>query len=87
MNSPTIPIIFNCNASLVSDPEEIKNMMVKQINNPVQWIKTIKKLAENNVSKIIETGPGKVLTGLNKRIDKGLTYLISEDAEIMEKLK
>jgi [acyl-carrier-protein] S-malonyltransferase len=58
-----------------SDPQAIRNALVRQIESPVRWVETIQKMAADGVTQIVECGPGKVLTGLNKRIVKTVETL------------
>lgn len=71
-NVPQIPIVQNVNAKIASDIATIKNGLIKQLYSPVLWTKSIDALADNGVSIVIECGPGKVLSGLNKRINETL---------------
>lgn len=68
INLPKIPVIQNADVIVFNDPTLIRDALVKQLYSPVRWVETIKYLAENGVKDILECGPGKVLTGLNKRI-------------------
>jgi [acyl-carrier-protein] S-malonyltransferase len=70
--SPSIPVVNNVDVAVVSDAEQIKQALVKQLYSPVRWTETVQYLASQSVDTVIEVGPGKVLTGLNKRIDKSL---------------
>ncbi|MCR4301080.1 MAG: ACP S-malonyltransferase [Sulfuricaulis sp.] len=65
---PQVPVIHNTHVQAESDPEAIRNALVRQIESPVRWVETIQKMAADGVTRIVECGPGKVLTGLNKRI-------------------
>ena len=67
---PQIPVIHNTHVQAESDPQAIRNALVRQIESPVRWVETIQKMAADGVTRIVECGPGKVLTGLNKRIVK-----------------
>lgn len=69
---PSIPIINNVDVNVNSDPSAIKDALIRQLYMPVQWTKTVQKLASDGVTDVYEVGPGKVLTGLIKRIDKSL---------------
>jgi len=62
------PVLHNFDVSTHSASEELINALVQQLFNPVRWIETIEKIKQSGVKLIIECGPGKVLTGLNKRI-------------------
>jgi [acyl-carrier-protein] S-malonyltransferase len=74
---PTIDVINNVDVQIEADPDAIKDALVRQLCNPVQWVKTIQKMSADGVDTLVECGPGKVLAGLNKRIDKKLaTYAI-----------
>ncbi|UAA40408.1 ACP S-malonyltransferase [Paraneptunicella aestuarii] len=72
MNSPVIPVINNVDVAIVSDVDGIRDALIRQLYGPVRWTETIQKLASEGVTNIIECGPGKVLSGLTKRIDKSI---------------
>jgi [acyl-carrier-protein] S-malonyltransferase len=63
-------VVANVTASAVSDPKEIVDLLVKQVTGTVRWRECVQYLAANGVTKIVEAGSGKVLTGLLKRIAK-----------------
>ncbi|RUM56005.1 MAG: [acyl-carrier-protein] S-malonyltransferase [Marinomonas sp.] len=69
---PAIKLVQNVTAQAVSDAAQIKSNLVSQLSEPVLWTQSIALLNELGVEKTVECGPGKVLTGLNKRIVKGL---------------
>ncbi|MEP7729099.1 ACP S-malonyltransferase [Marinomonas primoryensis] len=69
---PTCTLIQNVTAQAVSDPAIIKANLVSQLSEPVLWTQSISLLSELGVTATVECGPGKVLSGLNKRIIKGL---------------
>lgn len=70
MKAPQIPVINNVDVATPDDPAAIREALVRQLYNPVRWVETIQKMAADGVDRLIECGPGKVLAGLNKRIDK-----------------
>ncbi|MCW5680443.1 MAG: ACP S-malonyltransferase [Xanthobacteraceae bacterium] len=70
VNKPKVPVVANVTASAVSDPNEIVDLLVKQVTGTVRWRECVQYLAANGVTKIVEAGSGKVLTGLLKRIAK-----------------
>ncbi|MBU2870447.1 ACP S-malonyltransferase [Colwellia sp. E2M01] len=72
-NVPLIDVVNNVDVASESTPEAIKSALVKQLYSPVRWSETISQLAADGIEKVIEVGPGKVLQGLNKRIDKSLS--------------
>lgn len=67
VNQPSVPIIANVTARPVKNAVEVKKLLVEQITSPVKWSHTMDFLNENQVTTVVEIGPGKVLTGLAKR--------------------
>lgn len=83
-NIPTIPVLHNYSVQSCTNPDDIKNALVKQLYSPVLWTQTIECIAKSGVSKIIECGPGKVLTGLNKRINSTIiSYSLADNNELI----
>ena len=66
-------VLHNVDADYSSNTEEIKSKLIEQLYKPVLWTSIVQKMKDSGVEKLIETGPGKVLTGLTRRIDKSLT--------------
>ena len=89
INSPDIPLVANVSALVGSgDPLDIRNSLVEQVTSLVRWRETVLWLSKQNISSIVEIGAGKILSGMNKRIDKELISLsIAEWNEIDEFLK
>ena len=77
-NAPQIPLVHNVHAQTENDPEAIKALMIKQIYSPVRWVDCIGALQAKGVGMAVECGPGKVLCGLSKRIDKSLQMRASD---------
>lgn len=67
--TPSVPVLHNYNTESYTDAAAIKGALVKQLYMPVLWTSTINKIAGQGIKQIVECGPGKVLTGLNKRIN------------------
>ncbi|MDZ4723759.1 MAG: ACP S-malonyltransferase [candidate division Zixibacteria bacterium] len=67
IHSPRVPIIANVTGEAATDPTEIRNLLIQQVTAPVRWSQTMAYLKRNNVTKVFEIGPGKVLSGLAKR--------------------
>tara|TARA_Y100000590_G_scaffold202878_1_gene230234 strand:- start:155 stop:1087 length:933 start_codon:yes stop_codon:yes gene_type:complete len=84
--NPKNPIISNVTSKEVSDSNLIKDLLIKQIESPVRWRESIIYIIKKGVTKFIEIGPGKVLSGLNKRIDKNVKTLSINEIEDIEKL-
>jgi [acyl-carrier-protein] S-malonyltransferase len=72
IKTPVIPVLQNVDAKPHSDPADIAACLQKQLCNPVLWVDTVINMAADGVGVTVECGPGKVLAGLNKRIDKSL---------------
>jgi len=66
-------VLHNVDADFSSNIDEIKSKLIKQLHKPVLWTSTVQKMKESGVEKLIEAGPGKVLAGLTRRIDKSLS--------------
>ncbi len=82
-NLPSIPVIHNYNVKNFSDPNLIKDALVKQLYSPVFWTDTIKQIVDLGIINIVECGPGKVLSGLNKRIDSNIiSYNLSTKSDL-----
>lgn len=75
LSAPAINVVNNVDVNIETDPQAIKSALVRQLYCPVQWTRTVEYLAAAGVERVIEVGPGKVLTGLGKRIDKSLEYV------------
>ncbi|MEI8596105.1 ACP S-malonyltransferase [Photobacterium sp. SP02] len=71
-NTPVIPVINNADVATETDPAAIKLALVKQLYGPVRWTESVERMAAEGIELLLEVGPGKVLTGLTKRIDKSL---------------
>ncbi len=82
---PAIPVIHNVHAQTEADPEAIKALLVQQISSPVKWTACIQAMVASGVDRAVECGPGKVLTGLNRRIDKSLSGFNIESPEGLDK--
>ena len=82
-NTPSPKIISNVNALEQDNIDTIKNLLIEQIESTVKWRESVQYMIKNGVKKFIEIGPGKVLTGLVKRIDKNVeSYSINNNEDI-----
>jgi len=87
MNSPNIGVVNNVDVAAESSAEAIKAALVKQLYSPVRWSETISLLGEQGITKMVEVGPGKVLQGLVKRINKGISCVSFNTEDTLEKAK
>ena len=79
LKKPLVPIISNVTSKEENNPNEIKKLLIQQIENPVRWRESVKYMIDNGVKKFIEIGPGKVLSGLIKRIDRSVGIVTVND--------
>ncbi|MBV1879403.1 MAG: ACP S-malonyltransferase [Pseudomonadales bacterium] len=84
-NVPSIAVIQNVNADLVSKPDELRTNLVAQMYSAVLWTATVRKFVDLEVGLIVECGPGKVLTGMTKRIDKSIQSLAVNNSDSLLK--
>jgi [acyl-carrier-protein] S-malonyltransferase len=82
----TIPIIGNIHATPLIEAQAIREELAQQIAAPVQWIRTIEYLVDAGVTTFLEIGPGQALTGMVKRIAKGVTTLNVSSVKDIEKV-
>jgi [acyl-carrier-protein] S-malonyltransferase len=81
---PSIPVVNNVDVKTETDPGQIKNALVRQAASPVRWVEIVQAMARQGVTHIVECGPGKVLAGLVKRIDPGMTGIAATDRASLE---
>jgi [acyl-carrier-protein] S-malonyltransferase len=72
IQTPGIPVLHNVNVAEAADADSIRARLAEQLYSPVRWVETIQAISERGIENLLEAGPGKVLTGLNKRIDRKL---------------
>lgn len=85
--APKVPVIQNIDVASFNDPVAIKGALVRQLYGPVRWIETIKALADAGMKHVIECGPGRVLVGLNKRIDDRIQAASIHDQASLDTVK
>jgi len=80
------PVLHNVNAKNLTVESDIKSILVEQLHKPVRWVECMQAIASQNINKMIECGPGKVLTGLQRRIDKTVTTHALFSDETLQKI-
>ncbi|MBA2409143.1 MAG: ACP S-malonyltransferase [Gammaproteobacteria bacterium] len=85
LRTPGIPVLHNVDVLHHEDADTIRVVLARQLYSPVRWAETIKSFAALGVNCVLEFGPGKVLTGLNKRIDKSLRCACIYDPQSLER--
>jgi [acyl-carrier-protein] S-malonyltransferase len=83
VKAPRLRYVSAVDAAAHSEPAEIRDLLVRQLSSPVRWTDTVRALIDGGVEEIVECGPGRVLTGLNRRIERraGLEFLALEDPD------
>ena len=81
---PKIPVLHNVDTQSHQTIPAIREVLVKQLVSPVKWVATIQALTAVGVTQVVECGPGKVLAGLNKRIDRNIRNLALTDGDAIK---
>lgn len=84
ISKPQIPVLHNVDVAVHSEPETIKQALVQQLYSPVRWTETVSKLVSDGITEFAECGPGKVLAGLAKRIDKSASCVALTSVQSIE---
>ncbi len=83
-NVPELPVISNVDLSIYKSVDQIRTLLKEQLYRPVRWVETIQLMKKDGVELVVECGPGKVLTGLVKRIDKTMDVISIHDLPSFE---
>lgn len=81
---PTVPVLHNVNVTAATNVDDLRKLLVQQLYRPVRWVETVRTVTAQGVTLALECGPGKVLTGLCKRIDDNLTTLPVFDPKTLD---
>jgi [acyl-carrier-protein] S-malonyltransferase len=81
------PIVHNVDADVNSDETRVANALTQQVSSPVKWLQSVQKLIAEDVTTFVEVGPGKVLSGLVKQIDRDVRILNVENSESLRNTK
>lgn len=84
--APQIPVINNVDVAVLTDPEQIKDALVRQAAGPVRWVETMQKMAQDGITQVIECAPSKTLVGMAKRIDPALVGDALTDQAALERV-
>jgi [acyl-carrier-protein] S-malonyltransferase len=83
-NEPEMPLVTNVDARATSAPDELRGALVRQVSAPVRWVDSMQLLITRGVDTLVEAGPGKVLSGLMRQINRDVKTLNVEDAASLE---
>jgi [acyl-carrier-protein] S-malonyltransferase len=84
LRAPRIPVVHNVDLARHDDPEAIRAALVRQLSSPVRWAETVMGMRSEGLGALVEMGPGKVLAGLARRIDRALPAFPVHDPETLE---
>ncbi|HIP52629.1 MAG TPA: ACP S-malonyltransferase, partial [Chromatiales bacterium] len=84
LQMPAIPVLHNVTVAPAADVSDLRRQLAQQLYSPVRWVETVQRMAGQGSDIVLEMGPGKVLTGLNKRIDRNIKGLAVFDADGLE---
>ncbi|NOT98317.1 MAG: ACP S-malonyltransferase [Sideroxydans sp.] len=82
--TPSVPVLHNADVASYNDAASIKDALVRQLYSPVRWVETIQALGKQGITHNVECAPGKVLAGLNKRIDTNQQAMAINDGEALK---
>jgi [acyl-carrier-protein] S-malonyltransferase len=85
-SEPAMPVVTNVDARATTAPDELRDALVRQVSLPVRWVESMELLMSHGVDTFIEAGPGKVLSGLMRQINRDVKMLNVEDAASLQKL-
>jgi [acyl-carrier-protein] S-malonyltransferase len=77
-SAPICPVYQNVNAKAVTDPNEIKQNLIAQLTGPVKWTQIMQQMIADGCTEVVEVGPGKVLQGLFKKVDRAFATSSAE---------
>jgi [acyl-carrier-protein] S-malonyltransferase len=86
VSAPSVPVVTNVEARPNTDAARVVPLLLEQVSSPVRWLECVEALRAAGVTRIVELGPGKVLSGLNKRITKDIESFNVEDSASLEKV-
>jgi [acyl-carrier-protein] S-malonyltransferase len=86
VNDLKVSVVTNVEAEVNTLKEKVKGLLVAQVSNPVRWEESMRKMIEKGIEKVVEIGPGKVLSGLMKRIDSRIETKNLEDLQTLKKI-
>jgi [acyl-carrier-protein] S-malonyltransferase len=85
VHTPAFPVVQNADNQCHQDAAAIRAALAQQLTRPVRWVESVNRLRDLGANVLIEPGPGRILTGLNKRIDRSLKTMAVHDSASLEK--
>ncbi len=84
IGTPSVPVIHNCDVASHEDADAIREALVRQLTSPVRWTESVRAICEAGIMELAECGPGKVLCGLGRRIDRQAKWIALENPDTLE---
>lgn len=84
VTAPKVPVVRNVDARITTSGEDVVPFLIKQVTSPVRWMDCVRRMIQEGVTTVLEVGPGRVLTGLLKRIDRKVSGHAVEDPSSLE---
>ncbi|MEE4304566.1 MAG: ACP S-malonyltransferase [Wenzhouxiangella sp.] len=84
IGTPSVPVIHNCDVASHGDADAIREALVRQLTSPVRWTESVRAICEAGIMELAECGPGKVLCGLGRRIDRQAKWIALENPDTLE---
>jgi len=85
IRAPAVPVLHNADVAMHDQPDAIREALAAQLFNPVRWVETVRAMHAAGITTVLEMGPGKILAGLNKRIDKSMQGIPVQTVADIEK--
>ncbi len=85
LDAPEFPVVHNADNRTHREAAEIRHVLAEQLTRPVRWVESVTRLREHGATILVEPGPGRILTGLNKRIDRSLKTMAVHDSASLDK--
>jgi len=84
IRAPRIPVLNNADLRAEHEAQAIRAALVRQVHAPVRWVETVRLMAEQGIARLVECGPGRVLTGLNRRIAESVDAVAVYDSATLD---
>ncbi|HEY1654153.1 MAG TPA: hypothetical protein VGF86_03460, partial [Candidatus Tumulicola sp.] len=83
-HAPRFPVITNVDAEGVETGDEAREALIRQVSSPVRWLESVREMIDHGVNVFVEVGPGKVLVGLLRQIDRSVRCFSVEDSASLQ---
>lgn len=84
IRAPSIPVVHNCDVAAHDDPDAIRDALVRQLTSPVRWTESVRSICDAGIMELAECGPGRVLCGLGRRIERQADWIALEQPDVLD---